>query len=67
MDGEQPVAPAEGEMPPADPNAAAALDAIDDSDDDDAEKVPEEVHQANVLNACRENNTEAVKEHLANC
>jgi|TARA_B110001450_G_scaffold215571_1_gene208784 hypothetical protein len=64
MDGENAEAAANAEMPPTD--AAALNDGLDDSDEDDAEKIPEEVYQANLLNACRENNTEAVKEALVN-
>jgi len=52
-------------MPPTD--AAALDDGLEDSDEEDGDKIPEEVHQANLLNACRENNLEAVKESLGNC
>jgi hypothetical protein len=41
MDGENAEAAANAEMPPTD---AAALDGLDDSDEDDAEKIPEEVY-----------------------
>jgi hypothetical protein len=52
-------------MPPTD--AAALDDGLEDSDEEDGDKIPEEVHQANLLKACRENNLEAVKESLGKC
>ena len=50
MDGEQPVVE---EQPPA--NVPVVED--DDDEDDEANKIPQEVLDANLLNAVRENKT----------
>lgn len=55
MDGEQPVAE---EQPPVDAQAAGGLDVSDE--DEEQEGPPQEVLDADLLKACRENNTEAV-------